>query len=157
MRDGIPWEIRKADDVTAVVDVPSEVAHLPAEAAEVMRLSMPPEDCVGADRRTNRSADSRPPDNLTAIINRNGGSDWIARKRRQLLDFSTLRPPDDRFEVEHLPRSTVRILRTGFGSPDDLPQVVHSKDLTVIATQCGERGHHVAQQDVPAARVLGEH
>src|ERR1700737_3141616 len=123
-----------SDHLASVVDVNGVVISRSAEATEVDRLAVSPEQGM-----KNMIAITRYPYGLAPVVDREGDSVRVARKRGEFMDLAL--PPDDRLNL--------RVRRAGWvccigilRRPDHLTSVVDSIPRAVIAAQRGQRGHH---------------
>jgi len=132
---GIASQVGVTGHLSQVIDIFARVVHLAPEVAEVDRPAVLPEQGVKS-----RCAVARVPCGLAPIVNPPGHPDWVARKRRELVDSALC--PDDRPKLKDLAGASAGWLLGGIlGYPGHLVLVVDSRSPTVVAAKRGQRSH----------------
>src|SRR4029077_1745913 len=142
VRRGVASQVRKPDHLTSIINGKPPIVHHSPKAAELDHRTVLPEHGVNGVCEGGKTANARPADHLTLVIDPDGSSYRVSGERRKFMDLTFLRPPDDSLPIQDLGRGTVWISSVILRVPDHLTAIVAAaQGDTVIAPQRGQRSH----------------
>src|SRR5262249_34285151 len=139
----ITGQVGKTRDFTAIVDCSGRVPRDASEVADVHHAAVFPEHGVlGAQRSHGLVASAGDAYYLAPVIDRGGSRVRIASERRECLDMTSSRFPEDCLELKHLGGNAGRIVNGSLRPSDDLARCVGAGGISIVAAQRWKRGHH---------------